>query len=70
MGGEETEDILTVSEYLPYALECNIGYFTSVMAALARELPFFDEYTFVFTRSVTELPSKFSGVEKLVDGNG
>jgi len=66
MGGEETETIQTVREILPYALECNIDYFTSVMSALAREMPSFDDYTFVFTRSVTELPSKFAHTEKLV----
>ncbi len=66
MGGQETESITAVRELLPYALECNIDYFTSVMTVLARELPAFDDYTFVFTRSVTELPSQFDHTDKLV----
>lgn len=66
MGGEETETIITIRDTLPYALECNIDYFSSVMTELARHLPSFEEYTFVFTRSVTEIPTKFGDMEKLV----
>lgn len=66
MGGEETEVIKTVREILPYALECNIDYFTSVMQSLGNVLPHFDDYTFVFTRSVTELPSKLDQTPNLV----
>lgn len=66
MGGEETETITSVCETLPFALECNIDYFTSVMQALALDIPKFSDYTFVFTRSVTELPSQFDDTDKLV----
>jgi hypothetical protein len=66
MGGEETETITKVREFLPYALECNLDYFTSVMGGLADVLPDFASYTFVFTRSVTELPAKFADTRLLV----
>ena len=66
MGGQETESIDRVREILPYALECNIDYFTSVMSELATRLNGFDQYTFVFTRSVTELPVQFDDTDKLV----
>ncbi|OED42317.1 hypothetical protein AB833_06585 [Chromatiales bacterium (ex Bugula neritina AB1)] len=66
MGGEETETICTVSEHLPFALECNISYFRSIMEALAQRLPDFADHTFVFTRSVTELPRKFDYLPSLV----
>ena len=66
MGGQETESISRVREILPYALECNIDYFTSVMAELSALLTNFDSYTFVFTRSVTELPDRFDQMDNLV----
>ncbi len=66
MGGEKTEVITSVRETLPFALECNIDYFTSVMRELSRLLPGFDNYTFVFTRDVGELPEKFAGTPLLV----
>jgi len=66
MGGEETEVITRVGEILPYALECNIDYFISVMHSLSSSLPHFDDYSFVFTRSVTELPRKLDHTPNLV----
>ncbi len=66
MGGQETEAIRTVREILPYALECNIDYFTSVMSELSTVLKGFAQYTFVFTRSVSELPQKFDNTANLV----
>jgi hypothetical protein len=66
MGGEETETIDRVQVSLPYALECNIGYFAEVMRALSCSLPDFSRYTFVFTRSVTELPRKFSSQPNII----
>ncbi len=66
MGGQETESITRVREFLPYALECNIDYFTSVMSELSTLLGDFDCYTFVFTRSVTEIPVQFHQMENLV----
>ncbi len=65
-GGEETEYLTKVADFLPFALECNINYFVSVMGALQQEVEAFDDYTFVFTRSVTELPNKFADQQNLV----
>ncbi len=59
MGGEETETISVVKDLLPYALECNIEYFWQVINALQARNRLLGDYTFVFTRSVTELPGKF-----------
>ncbi len=66
MGGEETESIDTVKVGLPYALECNITYFADIMRHLSDRLPTFRDHTFVFTRSVTELPRKFDDHPNLV----
>jgi len=66
MGGDETETIERVQRSLPYALECNIGYFAATLHELRRLMPHFDQYTFVFTRSVTELPTRFWSTDKLV----
>ena len=66
MGGEETESIDQVKQSLPYALECNINYFADIMRALSSSLPDFEHYTFVFTRSVTELPAKFNNQPNVV----
>lgn len=66
MGGEETEYLSTVRNTLPFALECNIDYFTSVMSALQDNIEAFHDYTFVFTRSVSEIPKKFSNHQNLV----
>ena len=66
MGGEETETLSSVRDHLPYALECNIDYFVQVMSALQQQLGSFSQFTFVFTRSVTELPRKFDNQEKVV----
>ena len=66
MGGEETESIDQVKLSLPYALECNIHYFADLMRALSKSLPDFEHYTFVFTRSVTELPHKFANEPNVV----
>lgn len=66
MGGEETECLSAVREILPFALECNIGYFTSVMESLQNSITAFHDYTFVFTRSVTEIPKKFSNHQNVV----
>lgn len=66
MGDEETESISSVRHTLPYALECNMGYFAAVMQELSRLLPNFDQYTFVFTRDVGELPRKFNDTPLLV----
>lgn len=66
MGGEETETLPSVRNHLPYALECNIDYFVQVMSALRQQITTFHQFTFVFTRSVTELPQKFDHQEKVV----
>lgn len=66
MGGEETESIEQVKSSLPYALECNINYFAEVMFSLSHSLTNFNHYTFVFTRSVTELPRKFDHLPNVV----
>lgn len=66
MGGEATEEISAVVQSLPYALECNVNYFAEVMEQVKSSLPKFDEYTFVFTRSVTELPAKFDHTPNVV----
>jgi len=66
MGGEETETINKVRLSLPYALECNISYFCDVMRSLSNALPDFEHYTFVFTRSVTELPRKFDNLPNII----
>ena len=66
MGGEETETLPSVRDHLPYALECNIDYFVQVMSSLQQRVSSFQQFTFVFTRSVTELPAKFDDVEKVV----
>jgi len=66
MGGQETESIDTVKNFLPYALECNIDYFAQTMHNLSEDLPEFFQYTFVFTRSVTELPERFLDVPNVV----
>ena len=66
MGGENTLDISVASVTEPYALECNISYFAEVMEKLRYKLPRHHDYTFVFTRSVDELPAKFENLPKLV----
>lgn len=66
MGGESTLEITQASNEAPFALECNVDYFASVMQALSGSLHRFDEYTFVFTRSVDELPEKFDHTPNLV----
>ncbi len=66
MGGNETEALPSVRDTLPFALECNIDYFTLVMEALSTRMSTFDELTFVFTRSVTELPARFNSTPNLV----
>lgn len=66
LGGEETESIDRVKLSLPYALECNTNYFADVMRNLSNALPNFTHYTFVFTRSVTELPRKFDNKPNIV----
>ena len=66
MGGEETEEISRVVQIKPFALECNIDYFAEVMEELRGLLPDFIDYTFVFTRSVTELPTKFDHLPNVV----
>lgn len=66
MGGEETETIGKVKDSLPFALECNISYFAQIMHNLSEALPDFEHYTFVFTRSVTELPLKFKDTPNVV----
>lgn len=66
MGGAETELLTTVRDILPYALECNIDYFTSVMRALHEHMASFQDCTFVFTRSVTELPPQFDATPNLI----
>lgn len=66
MGGESTLEITAASSSEPFALECNIEYFTNVMQELNRTLPQFEEYTFVFTRSVDELPAKLDFTPNLV----
>lgn len=66
MGGEETENIVAVTNRLPYALECNISYFAEIMHSLEQCCPNFTDYTFIFTRSVTELPCKFDSAADAV----
>lgn len=66
MGGENTEEISSVATSSPFALECNIDYFAELMECLKSRLPQFHSYTFVFTRSVTELPAKFDNTSNLV----
>ena len=66
MGGEDTEEISAATQSRPFALECNIDYFAELMEHLQESLPQFDSYTFVFTRSVTELPRRFDNTERLV----
>lgn len=66
LGGEETESIDRIKLSLPYALECNTNYFADVMRHLSTSLPGFKDYTFVFTRSVTELPRKFDNKPNIV----
>lgn len=66
MGGEKTLEITTASVSEPYALECNIDYFAELMQSLRQSLHRFDDYTFVFTRSVDELPAKFDHTPNLV----
>ncbi len=66
MGGEDTEEISIVAQSSPYALECNIDYFAELMEELQNSLYRFDDYNFVFTRSVTELPAKFDQTPNLV----
>jgi len=66
MGGERTEEITSVVQTLPYALECNVDYFAEIMQHLQSTLPNFHDYTFAFTRSVTEIPAKFAQTPNLV----
>ena len=66
MGGESTLEISAASRSEPFALECNINYFTQVMRELQNSLHRFEDYTFVFTRSVDELPVKFVKTPNLV----
>jgi len=66
MGGEETLEISAASHEAPFALECNIDYFAELMENLQRTLRRFDDYTFVFTRSVDELPAKFDRTPNVV----
>ncbi len=66
MGGASTLEITAACESEPFALECNIEYFTDVMQELQGSLQRFEEYTFVFTRSVDELPAKFDLTPNLV----
>ena len=65
-GGEEIEPITRMREINPFALECNMDYFYSVMCELKNHLNDFDEHTFLFTRGVTALPQQVDGKEKLV----
>jgi len=66
MGGEDTLEISATAVSTPYALECNIDYFAEIMGSLKKSLHQFNDYTFVFTRSVTELPAKFDKTPNLV----
>jgi len=66
MGGERTEEITSVAQTLPYALECNVDYFAEIMQQVQSILPHFQDYTFAFTRSVTEIPAKFAQTPNLV----
>lgn len=66
MGGEATEEISAVTQSSPYALECNVDYFAELMEHVQTDLHRFEDYTFVFTRSVTELPAKFNHTPNLV----
>lgn len=66
MGGEQTLEISAASQSEPFALECNINYFAQVMEELQSSLHRFEDYTFVFTRSVDELPAKFDHTPNLV----
>lgn len=43
-----------------------MGYFADVMRAVSTSLPDFGHYTFVFTRSVTEIPCKFDDQPNLI----
>lgn len=65
-GGDETQPIQTVRKSLPFALECNIEYFCDVMSAVSKLLVEFNTYTFVFTRSVDELPSQFYDKNRII----
>ncbi len=66
MGGESTLEITEAIQSEPFALECNVEYFANVMQELRGSLHRFEEYTFVFTRSVDELPAKFNQSPNLV----
>ena len=66
MGGESTLEISAACQSEPFALECNIDYFAQVMSEVQHSLPQFEDYTFVFTRSVDELPAKFDKTPNLV----
>jgi len=66
MGGEDTEEISVVTGTVPFALECNIDYFAELMEQLQTTLPYFEHYTFVFTRNVSELPAQFDDTPNLV----
>jgi len=66
MGGEKTLEISAASVETPFALECNIDYFAELMESLQNTLQRFNDYTFVFTRSVDELPAKFDQTPNLV----
>jgi len=66
MGGEKTLEISAASVDAPFALECNIDYFAELMEKLQCTLHRFDDYTFVFTRSVDELPAKFDHTPNVV----
>ncbi len=66
MGGENTLDISVARLQQPFALECNIDYFANVMQGLRTSLHRFQDYTFVFTRSVDELPDKFNNTPNLI----
>ena len=66
MGGEKTLEISAAAIDAPFALECNIDYFAELMEKLQQTLHRFDDYTFVFTRSVDELPERFDRTPNLV----
>jgi len=66
MGGEKILEISAACVETPFALECNIDYFAELMEKLQRTLHKFDDYTFVFTRSVDELPARFDQTPNLV----
>lgn len=66
MGGEETLEISAASVQSPFALECNVDYFAELMEELQSTLHRFEDYTFVFTRSIDELPAKFDQTPNLV----